>query len=84
MIAVADKSAIHTQSIQKLFRFLLLVFNINALIFWELLFCLWEGGVALRYSRISVKADEEIFKVEFSSAVKKITTAAISRKIATK
>ena len=41
MIAVADKSAIHIQSIQKLFRFLLLVFNKHALLNHkrELLFC---------------------------------------------
>ena len=32
MITVADKSVIHSQSIQKLSRFLLLVFNKHALI----------------------------------------------------
>ena len=46
MIAVADKPAIHIQSIQKLFRFLLLIFNRHAPYFvnWELLFC--RGGLA--------------------------------------
>ena len=83
-MAAADVLSSIFSRYRNFFRFLLLIFNKHALIFWELLFCLWEGGVALRYSRISVKADEEIFKVEFGSAVKKITTAAISRKIATK
>ena len=54
MITVADKSVIHSQSIQKLSRFLLLVFNKHALIHFGS-FCFvryFEAAYKFRFSVI--------------------------------
>ena len=56
MITVADKSVIHSQSIQKLSRFLLLVFNKHALIHFGS-FCFvryFEAAYKFRFSVIYI------------------------------